>query len=364
MVKNVINRHYLKHKEVYDQAAIGVLESGWYVTGKALAKFESEFGQYLGTKHCIGLANGLDALWIGMKALGIQAGDEVIVQSNTYIATVMGITINGATPVFVEPDECFNMDPALIEAKITSKTKAILVTHLYGQATNMTPIVELKNKYNLLLIEDCAQSHGAKHQNHMTGNFGDLGCFSFYPTKNLGCFGDGGAVCTPHDDIAKAIRVYRNYGSEKRYYNQVVGINSRLDELQAALLSVKLPYLDELNKERSLIAQRYLTEIRNPFVKLPKLQEGSSHTWHQFVILSDARDQLMAYLEKKDIQTIIHYPIPPHLSEAYEYLGYKLGDFPLAENYANQVLSLPMFDGITDEEVSEVILAINQFEGL
>lgn len=362
MVKNIVNRHYLQHKSEYDQAAIRVLESGWYITGTELKSFETKFANYLGAKHVLGLANGLDALWIGMKALGITEGDEVIVQSNSYIATVMGITINHATPIFVEPDACFNMDVEKIEAKITAKTKAILVTHLYGQATNMTPVVELCKKHNLKLIEDCAQSHGAKHQGQMTGTFGDLACFSFYPTKNLGAFGDGGAVATPHDDVADYIRVYRNYGSEKRYYNQMVGINSRLDEIQAALLSVKLSYLDQLIDERVQVAKRYYNEIKNPLIHLPALEPSSTHTFHQFVILCDHRDALMSYLESKSISTIIHYPIPPHLSEAYQDLGYHEGDFPIAEAYAKQVLSLPMFDGITQDELTEVIQALNGFK--
>ena len=361
MVKNSINRHYLQHKSEYDQAALRVLESGWYITGNELKSFETQFSQYIGAKHCVGLANGLDALWIGIKALGIAAGDEVIVQSNAYIATVMGITINNATPIFVEPDACFNMDVDQIEEKISPKTKAILVTHLYGQATNMTRVLELCQKYNLKLIEDCAQSHGAKHNGQMTGTFGDLACFSFYPTKNLGAFGDGGAITTPHDEVANYIRVYRNYGSEKRYYNQMVGINSRLDEIQAALLSVKLTYLDVLNQERQDIAQRYYAELKNPHISLPALQENSTHVFHQFVILCEKRDELMKFLEDQSIITIIHYPIPPHLSEAYVSLGYQSGDFPVAEHYAQHVLSLPLYDGMTQDEVTEVINAVNAF---
>lgn len=361
MIKNEMQRHYLANKEKYNNAVQKVLESGWYITGNELNLFEENFAQYIGSKHCVGLANGLDALWIGIKLLGIGKGDEVIVQSNSYIATVMGITINNATPIFVEPDECFNFDVNRIEEKITDRTKAILVTHLYGQASNMAAIKQICDKYNLLLIEDCAQSHGAKFDGKMTGSFGDLACFSFYPTKNLGAFGDGGAITTPHEELAKKIRIYRNYGSEKRYYNQVVGINSRLDELQAALLNVKLEMLDELNANRKNLANLYLGKISNSYIQLPKQQDGADHVWHQFVIRCDYRNQLVDYLNQKDIQTIIHYPIPPHLSEAYKDLGYKAGDFPIAEDFADTVLSLPLFDNMRIEEVMEVIEALNAF---
>lgn len=362
MVKNTLNRHYEAHKEEYDCAAIHVLASGWYVMGNELNKFEQEYANYTGTKHCIGVANGLDALWIGLKILGIQSGDEVIVQSNTYIATVMSITMNQATPIFVEPDEFFNLDSKAIEAKITPKTKAIIVVHLYGQASNMTEIKKIAEKHNLKLIEDCAQSHGAHHGNKMTGSFGDIGCFSFYPTKNLGCFGDGGAITTNDDEIARKVRIYRNYGSEKRYYNQIIGTNSRLDELQAALLRVKLQYLDELNRKRNEIAHLYLNGIDNAYIQLPKVNTDCEHVWHQFVILSQYRNQLMEYLTSKDIHTIIHYPIPPHLSEAYQSLNFGKGCFPIAENYADEVLSLPIFDEMTLEEVNEVIEVINKFK--
>ena len=362
MVKNILNRHYEKHKSEYDQAAISVLSSGWYVMGQELSKFEKEYAEYVGVKHCIGVANGLDALWIGLRVLGIGEGDEVIVQSNTYIATVMSITMNNATPVLVEPDQYFNLDPKNIESKITSKTKAIIVVHLYGQASNMSAIKSIADKYKLLLIEDCAQSHGAQHKHQMTGSFGDIGCFSFYPTKNLGCFGDGGAVTTNNDEIAQKLRIYRNYGSEKRYYNQVVGTNSRLDEIQAALLRVKLGYLNELNHDRKIIAQHYLSRINNPYIELPKTNVDCEHTWHQFVIRSNHREQLINHLLAHDIHTIIHYPIPPHLSEAYLDLGYSLGDFPVAEDFADTVLSLPLFDAMNLSEADEVIDALNKFK--
>lgn len=362
MIKNEMQRHYLAHREKYDKAVLSVLESGWYITGNELKRFEESFAHYVGVKHCVGLANGLDALWIGMKLLGIKKGDEVIVQSNAYIATVMGITINHATPIFVEPDETFNLNITKIEEKISDRTKAILVTHLYGQASNMSALKALCEKHKLYLVEDCAQSHGAKFDGTMTGAFGDLACFSFYPTKNLGAFGDGGAITTPHDNLAQRIRIYRNYGSEKRYYNQVVGINSRLDEMQAALLNVKLVMLDQLNDDRRHLAEMYLKGITNPNIKLPKYELKAEHVWHQFVIRCKARDQLIEHLNRHEIQTIIHYPIPPHLSEAYQDLGYKVGDFPIAEDFADTVLSLPLFDGMLEDEVQVVIEALNAFK--
>lgn len=303
----------------------------------------------------------MDALWITFRVLGIGRGDEVIVQGNTYIASVMGITINGAIPVFTEPDEYFNMDAAKIEEKITKKTKAILVVHLYGQAANMTPIMELADRYGLKVIEDCAQSHGACYGNQMTGTFGAAGCFSFYPSKNLGAFGDGGAIVTNDEKIAEDVRVFRNYGSERRYYNKVAGTNSRLDELQAGLLRVRLRHMDELLNEKSRLCSRYLREIKNENLILPKIREGASHSWHQFVIRTDRREELITYLEKKGIGTIIHYPIPPYLSEAYQDLHMIEGSFPITEKYAKTVLSLPLYYGMQEKEQSYVIEALNQF---
>ncbi|WP_029323427.1 DegT/DnrJ/EryC1/StrS family aminotransferase [Butyrivibrio sp. AE3004] len=358
---NRLDRGFFQYQEEFENKAIEVLRSGWYVLGNEVKSFEQEFAAYVGAKHCVGLASGLDALWIAFRILGIGAGDEVIVQGNTYIASVMGITMNGATPVFVEPDEYFNIDASKIEEKITDKTKAVLVVHLYGQASNMAPIVETCKKHNLRLVEDCAQSHGAKYDGKTTGTFGDIGCFSFYPSKNLGAFGDAGAIVTNDDKIAEDTRVFRNYGSEKRYYNKVVGANSRLDELQAGLLRVRLSHLDDLAEEKRLICERYLAELNNDKITLPKIREGSTHIWHQFVIKSDYRDELIDYLDNKGIGTIIHYPIPPHLSEAYAYLGLKKGDLPITERYAETVLSIPLYNGMTKEEQDYVIKCINEF---
>lgn len=361
IMPNRLDRGFYQHQEEFEKKAIEVLRSGWYVLGNEVKSFEKEFAEFTGAKHCVGLASGLDALWIAFRILGIGAGDEVIVQGNTYIASVMGITMNGATPIFVEPDEYFNIDVTKIEEKITDKTKAILVVHLYGQASNMDPIVELCNKHNLRLVEDCAQAHGAKYKGQQIGTFGDIGCFSFYPSKNLGAFGDAGAIITNDDSIAEDTRVFRNYGSEKRYYNKVVGANSRLDEIQAGFLRVRLKYLNELAEEKEKICERYLNEIKNDKIVLPKVREGATHIWHQFVIKTDYRDELIKYLESKEIGTIIHYPIPPHLSEAYKYLGHKEGDFPITEKYAKTVLSIPLYNGMTNEELDYIIETINAF---
>ncbi len=358
---NRLDRGFYLFQKEFEDKAIEVLRSGWYVLGNEVKTFENEFAAYVGAKHCVGLASGLDALWIAFRILGIGQGDEVIVQGNTYIASVMGITMNGATPVFVEPDEYYNIDASKIEEKITDKTKAVLVVHLYGQASNMAYIVELCKKYNLRLVEDCAQSHGAMFNGQQTGTFGDIGCFSFYPSKNLGAFGDAGAIVTNDDQIDIDTRVFRNYGSEKRYYNKVVGANSRLDELQAGLLRVRLRHLNELLDEKKQIAERYLSELSNDKILLPSVRDGATHTWHQFVIKSDYRDELIKYLDEKGIGTIIHYPIPPHLSEAYSYLGFKEGAFPITEEYAKTVLSIPMYNGMTAEEQDYVISVINEF---
>ena len=361
IMPNRLDRGFFQHQKEFEKKAVDVLRSGWYILGNELKNFEEQFAAYIGTKYCVGLASGLDALWIAFRALNIGPGDEVIVQGNTYIASVMGITINGATPVFVEPDEYFNIDADAIEEKITDKTKAVLVVHLYGQASNMGRVKDICERHNLKLVEDCAQSHGAKFEGQTTGTFGDIGCCSFYPSKNLGAFGDAGAIVTDDEKLADFIRIFRNYGSEKRYHNMLVGANSRLDEMQAGLLSVRLKYLDEMADEKSVYCNRYLKEIKNDKIMLPKIREGATHIWHQFVIRCESRDELMKYLDEKNIGTIIHYPIPPHLSEAYSYLGFKEGDLPVTEKYAKTVLSIPLYNGMTKEEQDYVIDMINAF---
>lgn len=362
VMANTLDRGFTMYQEEFEQKALEVLRSGWYVLGREVSAFEAEFAAYVGSRHCVGLASGLDALWIAFRILGIGAGDEVLVQGNTYIASVMGITMNGATPVFVEPDGYYNLDASRLEEKITDRTKAILVVHLYGQASEMDKIMGIARKHGLRVVEDCAQSHGAKFRGRTTGTFGDVGCFSFYPSKNLGAFGDAGAIVTDDDGIAEDVRVFRNYGSEKRYYNKVVGANSRLDELQAGLLRVRLGHMEELEAQKREICERYLRELDGEKFELPGIREGASHVWHQFVIRSRRRDELAEYLRDKGIGTLIHYPIPPHLSEAYRYLGLREGALPVTESYARSVLSLPLFYGMKEEEQSYVIQWMNRFQ--
>ena len=358
---NVLDRQFLQYQQEYEEAALRVLRSGWYVLGNEVRKFEEEFAAYTGRKYCIGLNSGLDALILSVRALGIGVGDEVIVQANTYIATVLGITENGATPVFVEPDAYYNLDAEKIGQVVTDRTKAIMVVHLYGQASNMEAITKIAKYYNLLVIEDCAQSHGACFQGRMTGSFGLAGCFSFYPTKNLGAFGDAGAIVTDSKDFADAIRMMRNYGSKVRYYNEIEGLNSRLDEMQAALLRVKLKYIYELNNERKVLAQRYNEYICNSNIILPQLRVGAESIYHQYVVRCEKRDKLQEFLAENNIQTQIHYPIPPHLAKCYKYLGHKKGEFPITEAYADELLSLPIYTGMTYEEQDYVIDKINSF---
>ena len=358
----ILNRQFELYKAEYEEAALRALHSGWYILGREGEAFEEEFARYVGREYCIGVNSGLDALTLSVRAMGIGEGDEVLVPANTYIASVLAITENRATPVFIEPDACYGMDADKIEDAITERTKAIMVVHLYGLASQMDAIMEIARRYNLKVIEDCAQSHGAKFRGTMTGAFGEAGCFSFYPTKNLGAFGDAGAVVTDDEELAEKLRMLRNYGSRWKYHNEIEGVNSRLDEIQAALLRVKLRHLGKLIEERVKIANKYLAGIRNPALHLPAIREGANHVWHQFVVRTKRRDEFQKYLEQKGIKTAIHYPIPPHMAECYAYLGHKKGDFPLAEQYADEVLSLPMFNGMRDEEVEYVIEVCNYYE--
>lgn len=358
---NVLDRQYRMFKKEYDDAALRVLKSGWYILGDEVNQFEEEYKKHMGSKYCVGLNSGLDALILAVRALGIHEGDEVIVQANTYIATVLGITENGATPVYVEPDEYFNIDADRIEEKITNRTKAIMVVHLYGQASRMDKIMEISNKHKLPVIEDCAQSHESCFNGKKTGTFGVIGCFSFYPTKNMGAFGDAGCIITDSKELADRIRMMRNYGSKVKYYNEIEGINSRLDEMQAALLRVKLKHIDEITNERYVLGKRYYDGITNPKIIKPKTLNGINHVYHQFVIRCEQRDELHDYLKKRGIQTQIHYPIPPHLAKCYAWQGYKKGSFPITEEYANTVLSLPLFTGMTEEEQQFVIESLNKF---
>ena len=358
---NRLDRAFEAHRQEYEQKALEVLRSGYYIMGKELSAFEREFADYLGGGECVGMACGLDALSVTFRLLGLGPGDEVIVQANTFIAGVLGITACGAAPVFVEPDDRFGMDAQQVQRSITPRTRAVLVTHLYGMPIPMDGIAALCAERGLYLVEDCAQAHGAEIGGRKAGTFGHVGCFSFYPTKNLGAFGDAGAVFTRDPALAQKFRVFRNYGSEKKYHNSVEGVNSRLDELQAGLLRVRLTHLEELNGEKSRLAQRYTAEIRNPLITLPSPYPGTVPAWHQYVVRCEQRDRLRAFLAQRDVGSDIHYPIPPHLSEAYAYLGLGPGSLPKTEALCRTVLSLPLFNGMTYDEQSAVIAALNDF---
>ena len=339
-----------------------VFASSWYIGGTEDEQFEEAFASYCGKRYCVGTGNGLDALMLSLKALGIGKGDEVIVPSNTYIATALAVTYTGAVPVFVEPDiATFNIDPDRIEEKINKWTKAIMPVHLYGQACDMDPIMEIADRYGLKVVEDCAQAHGAEYKGRKIGTFGDAAGFSFYPGKNLGALGDAGAVVTDNEELAAKVRAMGNYGSDYKYHHIYQGNNSRLDEMQAAFLSAKLPLLDKMNAERRRIADRYLNEISNPKVILPAVPDYALPVWHVFGIRSNERDQLEKYLNEKEIGTNKHYPIPMHLQECYRELGFKEGDFPVAEEISRTELSIPMYYGMTDDEIHYVIDAINQY---
>ncbi len=339
-----------------------VLESGWYILGEHTSSFEKQFSTYCGVEYCVGCANGLDALRLGIKALDFAKGDEIIVPANTYIASILAISDNGCVPILVEPSlETYNIDIDRIEAAITPKTKAILVVHLYGQVVAMQKIWALAKQYQLIVIEDCAQAHGAIYQGKKVGSLGDIAGFSFFPGKNLGALGDGGAVTTKHKDIAEKIYALGNYGSHKKYVNIYKGLNSRLDELQAAILSIKLKSLDSDNKRRRAIAQYYRTNITNESIILPQCVNEEGHVWHLFVVRCHNRDKLQAYLHDNGIQTLIHYPIPPHKQEAYK--EYNHLSLPITEQIHSQVLSLPISPVMSDEQVDKVVKAINRFGG-
>ncbi len=346
-----------------------VIDSGWYIGGTELTAFENKFATYTGSRHCLGVANGLDALNLTLRAwkeLGkLKEGDEVIVPANTYIASILAITENRLIPVLVEPDPTtYNLDPLRVEKAITPKTRVIMAVHLYGQLCDMPILMALAKRNNLLVLEDSAQAHGASIDGRRAGSWGDASGFSFYPGKNLGALGDAGAITTEDDELAETIKALRNYGSHEKYKNLYQGVNSRLDELQAAMLSVKLKYLDEQTAQRRNIAQMYLDGINHPSIKLP-LQPGicartlESHVWHVFVIRCDRRDDLQRYLAEQAIQTIIHYPIPAHQQQAYQSWEYQ--SYPLTEAIHQQVLSLPMSPAMTTQEVEAVIVAVNNF---
>ena len=339
-----------------------VLTRSWYIDGEEDRGFEKLFAAYCETDYCIGTGNGLDALTLILKAMGIGIGDEVILPSNTFIATALAVSRVGAQPVFAEPKiDFFNIDADGIEEVISERTKAIMLVHLYGQACDMDPIMALAKQYDLRVIEDCAQAHGATYKGRRVGSFGDAAGFSFYPGKNLGALGDGGAVLTSDWELANKIRALGNYGADHKYHHIYQGFNSRLDELQAAFLTVKLQHLEKMNAERRRIAQRYLTEIRNEKVILPTVPEYTVPVWHIFAIRCRERDALEKYLNQKGIGTSRHYPIPLHLQECYKNLGFREGDFPIAEEISRTELSLPMYYGMTEAETDYVIEMINSF---
>lgn len=340
-----------------------VIRSSWYIEGIEDENFEKAFAKYCDTKYCIGTGNGLDALMLPLKALGIGEGDEVIIPSNTFIATALAVSYTGATPVFVEPDiKTFNIDYLKIEEKITINTKAIMPVHLYGQPADMDPIMKLAQKYNLYIIEDCAQAHGALYKGKKVGSFGDASGFSFYPGKNLGALGDAGATVTNNEELANKIRALGNYGSDFKYHHIYQGNNSRLDEIQAAFLSAKLPHLNRINIERRRIATQYLSRINNPKIILPYVMRGVEHVWHIFAIRCENRDKLAEHLENANISTNKHYPIPIHLQDAYVNLQIKSGCLPIAEEISATELSLPMYYGMTEEQINYVISAANSFK--
>ncbi|HBI63333.1 MAG TPA: aminotransferase [Lachnospiraceae bacterium] len=339
-----------------------VYKRSWYIEGVEDEAFENAFAEYCGLDYCIGTGNGLDALMLILKALEVHEGDEVIVPSNTFIATALAVTYVGARPVLAEPDiQTFTIDPNKIEERITKKTKVIMPVHLYGQSCDMDPIMDIAHRHNLYVVEDCAQAHGATYRGRKIGTFGDAAGFSFYPGKNLGALGDAGASVTRNKTLADRIRALKNYGSDYKYHHIYKGNNSRLDEMQAAFLATKLPHLDKMNEIRNKVAQRYLSEIKNPEIILPIVMKNNSHVWHIFAIRCKRRDELEMYLNSSGISVNKHYPIPIHLQSCYQDLGYREGDLPIAEEISATELSLPIYYGMKDDEVDYVIEKVNEF---
>jgi dTDP-4-amino-4,6-dideoxygalactose transaminase len=340
-----------------------VLNSNWFILGAQVKKFEEAFSAFLSVKHTIGVANGLDAIHLALKACNVSAGDEVIVPSNTYIATWLAVSYTGATIVPVEPSMAtYNIDPSLIESKITNKTKAIIPVHLYGQPCEMGRLMEIADKHGLKVIEDNAQAQGAKYDGKYTASFGHINATSFYPGKNLGALGDAGAVTTSHEALASAVYALRNYGSTEKYYNDTIGYNSRLDEVQAAFLTIKLQYLEQWNAERRKLANNYMQALSNiGDIILPQIAAKAESVFHIFCIRTVKRDALKMYLHNKGVGTLIHYPVPPHLQKAYADLGYQRGDFPIAEQLAETSLSLPLWVGMESAEQEYIINCIRDF---
>lgn len=353
------------HREIRTRALEtfeAVYDKGWFISGDSCASFETNFAAYCGTNYCVGCGNGLDALHMILLAAGIGVGDEVIVPAQTFIATALAVTYCGAKPVFVDIEpQYYGIDPEKIEAAVTPRTKAVIMVHLYGQVGRFEEVEKAARKHKLLLVEDAAQAHGAAYQGRLAGALGDAAGFSFYPGKNLGALGDGGAVTTMSGKMASRIRALSNYGSHQKYVHEYKGFNSRLDEVQAALLDIKLKKLDLWHESREHAASRYLAEIRNPKLKLPERNPEGAHAWHVFAVLTPERERLKAHLDEAGIGYQVHYPVAMHLHDAYADLGYRQGDFPVAERNAAQELSLPMYYGMMDEEISCVIDAVNSF---
>lgn len=354
------------HEEIrkdLDASFKKVVDKSYFIQGEECEKFEEEYAAYCGTKYCVGVATGLDAIYLILKALDIKAGDEVIVPSNTYITTALAVSFTGATPVFVEPViDTYNIDVTRIEEKITERTKAIIAVHLQGRAADMDAINAIAKKHELYVLEDAAQAHGARYKGQRVGALSDAAAWSFYPGKNLGALGDGGCITTNNKQIADKVRALGNYGSDYKYHHIYQGTNSRLDEMQAAFLRVKLPHLDKWNEARRKIAEEYLSGITNPLIKLPLATSADyEHIYHVFVIRCDRRDELEKYLKDNGIGTVKHYPVPMHLQKAYEELHIQEGELPIAEEISKTVLSIPMYYGMTDEEVAYVIDALNKF---
>jgi len=357
-LKSINERFRAGYTKVFEE----VLDSGWYVLGAQTEQFEKEFASYCGAGHCVGVGNGLDALSLIIQGFGLGEGDEIIVPANTFIASFLAISKHGCVSVPVDPDpKSMNIDVSKIELAITSKTKAIMPVHLYGQPCDMDSILELAKKYNLKVIEDAAQAHGASYKGKKVGTLGDAAAFSFYPGKNLGALGDGGAVVTNDKDLARHVRLLRSYGSEERYVHQEVGVNSRLDELQAGLLRVKLGALGEDNLARQRIASQYIDGIKNINITLPTVINGAESVWHLFVIQSKDRDGLSSYLGEKGIQTLIHYPIPAHKQRAYQDMNCLT--YPVAESLAKEILSLPISPTLSNEDVNYVCKSVNGWRG-
>lgn len=356
-----LKRNYDLYANEYEEAALRALRSGWYILGPELEAFEKEFAAFMGAKYCVGVNSGTDALILAIRALGIGPGDEVIVPAGTYIASVLGITENGATPVFVDSNDNLLIMASDIEAKITPKTKAILPVHLYGQSCDMSVIMDVAKKHNLKVVEDCAQCHGSKWNGKLAGTFGDIGCFSFYPTKPLGALGDAGALLTDDEKLADKLRMLRNYGSRKKYHNESIGVNSRLDEVQAAALRVGLSHLNECNDIRISIAEKYLSGIKNDKLRLPVKDKNATHMFHLFPVLVDDQEDFQKYLLDNGIKSQVHYPIPPYVAECYEGWGYKWEDFPKAAYIAKHEVSLPIYSGMPMDEVEYVIEVVNRY---